>query len=101
MTLLGSTKKDADNDQNGENVPKLQSVEVCLVHCDLVKNDYQHSSKVLFSFDPNKQFGQLINISPNSELEQLIQIFLMLKFGDQTSKALEIEDSVNLTLIIG
>ena len=54
MTLLGSTKKDADNDQNGENVPKLESVEVCLVHCDLVKNDNQHSSNVLFSFVPNK-----------------------------------------------
>ena len=105
MTLLGSTKKDADNDQNGENVPKLQSVEVCLVHCDLVKNDYQHSSKVLFSFDPNKQFGQLINISPHS-LTMMNTVntefsFVEVWFTDQTSKALEIEDSVNLTLIIG
>ena len=66
MRLLGSTKKDVDADKNGENVPKLESVEVVLVHCNLVKNDYQHSSKVLFSFVPNKQFGQLINISPNT-----------------------------------
>ena len=62
MKLLGSTKKDADSDKNSENVPKLESVEVVLVHCNLVKNDYQHSSKVLFSFVPNKKFGQLINI---------------------------------------
>ena len=66
MRLLGSTKKDVDKDKDGENVPKLESVEVALVHCNLVKNDYQHTSKVLFSFVPNKQFGQLINISPHS-----------------------------------
>ena len=66
MRLLGSTKKDVDKDKNSENVPKLESVEVVLVHCNLVKNDYQHTSKVLFSFVPNKQFGQLINISQQS-----------------------------------
>ena len=66
MRLLGSTKKVVDKDKNGENVPKLESVEVVLVHCNSVKNDYQHSSKVLFSFVPNKQFGQLIIISPPS-----------------------------------
>ena len=66
MKLLGSTKKDVDKDKDGENVPKLESVEVVLVHCNLVKNDYQHTSKVLFTFVPNKQFGQLINISPHS-----------------------------------
>ena len=84
---------------------KLESVEVVLVHCNLVKNDYQHTSKVLLSFVPLKQFGQLINILPN---------FLMMMntvntqfssvevwFTDQFSKSLEIEDNVNLTLIIG
>ena len=58
MKLLGSTKKVVDKDKNGENVPKLESVEVVLVHCNLVKNDYQHTSKVLFTFVPNKKFGQ-------------------------------------------
>ena len=66
MKLLGSTKKDIDKDKNGENVPKLESVEVVLGHCNLVKNDYQHTSKVLFTFVPNKKFGQLINISLHS-----------------------------------
>ena len=61
--LLGITKRDIDADKNSENGPKLESVEVVLVDCNLVKNDYQHTSKVLFSFVPNKQFGQLINIS--------------------------------------
>ena len=60
MKLLGRIKKDVDSDKNRENVPKLESLEVVLVNCNLVKNDYQHTSKVLFCFVPNKQFGQLI-----------------------------------------
>ena len=65
MKLLGSTNKDVDQDvdQDREDVPKLESVEVVLVHCNLVNNNYQQASKVLFTFVPNKQFGQLINIS--------------------------------------
>ena len=105
MKLLGSTKKDVDKDKDGENVPKLESVEVVLVHCNLVKNDYQHTSKVLFTFVPNKQFGQLINISTHS-LTMMNTVntefsFVEVWFTDQASKALEIEDNVNLTLIIG
>ena len=105
MKLLGSTKKVVDKDKNGENVPKLETVEVVLVHCNLVKNDYQHTSQVLFTFVPNKEFGQLINISPhaftmmntvNTEFS-----YVEVWFTDQNSKALEIEDNVNLTLIIG
>ena len=90
--LLGSTKKDVDSDKNSENVPKLESVEVVLVHCNLVKNDYQHISKVLFSFVPNKKFGQLINISLHSltnavntdlSIVELILNCILLKFGLQ------------------
>ena len=47
-------------------MPKLEAVEVVLVHCNLVNNNYQQASKVLFTFVPNKQFGQLITISPHS-----------------------------------
>ena len=49
MKLLGSIKKDFDKNKDGENVPKLESVEVVLVDCNFLKNDYQHTSKVLFS----------------------------------------------------
>ena len=106
MKLLGSTKKDVDADKNNENVPKLEYVEVVLVQCNLVKNDYQHTSKALFSFVPNKQFGQLINITPHSltmmnAVNTEFFFFVELWFTDQTSKPLEIEDNVNLTLIIG
>ena len=105
MKLLGSAEKDVDKNKDGENVPKLESVGVVLVHCNLVKNDYQHTSKVLFTFVPNKQFGQLINILPhfltmtntvNTEFS-----YAEVWFTDQVSKALEIEDNVNFTQIIG
>ena len=66
MKLLRSTKKDVDQDKNREDVPKLESVEVVLVHCNLVNNNYQQASKLLFTFAPNKQFGQLITIAPRS-----------------------------------
>ena len=105
MKLLGSTKKDVDQDKDGEDVPKLESVEVVLVHCNLVNNNYQQASKVLFTFVPNKQFGQLINIAPHS-LTMLGTtntefLFIEVWFTNQNSEPLEIEDNVNLTLIIG
>ena len=66
MKLLGSTKDIIDADKNSENVPRLENVEVVLVHCNLVNNSYQQHSRVLFTFVPNKQYGQLISISPHS-----------------------------------
>ena len=65
MKLLGSTRDAIDADKNSENVPRLENVEVVLVHCNLVNNSYQQASRVLFTFVPNKQYGQLISISPN------------------------------------
>ena len=105
MRLLESSKKDIDQDKDGEIVPKLESAEVVLVHCNLVNNNYQQASKVLFTFVPNKQFGQLINISPHS----LVMLkttntecsFIEVCFTDQNSKQLEIEDNVNMALITG
>ena len=103
--FLGSTKKDVDQDKDDENVPKLESVGVVLVHCNLVNNNYQQASKVLFTFVPDKQFGQLITIAPhlltmlkstNAEF-QSIEVWL----ADQNNKPLEIGDNVNVTLIIG
>ena len=66
MKLLGSTKDIIDSDKNSENVPRLENVEVVLVHCNLVNNSCQQHSRVLFTFVPNKQYGQLISISPHS-----------------------------------
>ena len=105
MRLFGSKKEDVDSDKSSKNVPKLKSDEVVLVHCNLVKNDYQHTLKVIFSFVSNKQFGRLINISPHSltMMNTVNTEFSSVEvwFTDQASKALEIEDNVNFTLIIG
>ena len=93
VRLLGSGKKGVDKDKDGKNMPKLESVEVVLVYCNLVKNDYQHTSKVCFFFVPDKQFGQLINISPHSlTMTNTVNTeFFSVEvwFTDQASKALE------------
>ena len=66
MQLLGSSKKDTDQNKNGEIVPRLETAQVVLVNGNLVNNNYQQASKVLFTFVPNKQLGQLITITPRS-----------------------------------
>ena len=104
MRLLGSTKDTTEADKNSENVLRLENVEVLLVHCNLVNNSYQQASRVLFTFVPNKQYGQLLSISPNS----LIFLKTMntkfsekeIWFTDQNNNSLEIEDNVNISLII-
>ena len=101
MKLLGSTKYIIDAD---ENVPRLENVEVVLVHCNLVNNSYQQHSIVLFTFVPKKQYGQLITLSPHSLffLKTMNTEFSEIDkwFTDQNNNALEIEDNVNISLII-
>ena len=105
MRLLGSSEKDRNQNKDGEIVPKLETVEVVLVHCNLVNNNYQQASTVLFTFVPNKQFGQLITITPHSltMLKTTNAEFSLIEiwFIDQNNRPLEIEDNVNITLIIG
>ena len=104
MKLLGSSKDITDPDKNGENVPRLQNVEVVLVHCNLVNNSYQEASRVLFTFVPTKQYGQIISISPHSLvfLKTMNRDFSEIEiwFTNQNNNALEIEDNVNISLII-
>ena len=79
MTLLGSAENKINKDKNGENVPHLID-EIVLVHCNLVNNDYQQNSRILYTFVPNKTFGSLLEISPpnhvflktfNSEFQEI------------------------------
>ena len=104
MKLLESTTDIIDVDKNSENVSRLENVEVVLVHCNLVNNSYQQSSRVLFTFVPTKQYGQLISISPHSLvfLKTMNTDFSEIEiwFTDQNNNALEIEDNVNISLII-
>ena len=104
MKLLGSTKDTIGADKNGENVPRLENVEVVLVHCNLANNSYQQASRVLFTFVPNKQYGQSISISPNSLifLKTMNTEFSDIKiwFTDQNNNSLDIENNVNISFII-
>ena len=63
MKLLGSTENKIAKNKNGENVPHLEITGVVLVHCNIVNNDYQQDSGVLYTFVPNKLFGSLLQIS--------------------------------------
>ena len=103
MQLLASSKNVIDKNKNGELVPRLETVEVVLVHCNLVNNNYQQTSKVLFTLVPNKQFGQLITITPHSPtMLKTINAefsFIQICSTDQTNRPLQIEG--NVTLIIG
>ena len=104
MKLLGSTENKITEDKNCENVPHLEITEVVLVHCDVVNNDYQQDSRVLYLFVPNKPFGSLLEISSTNHifLKTLNSEYSEIKvwFTDQTSKPLEIENRMNLTMVI-
>ena len=58
MKLLGSTVRKKNKNKNGENVSHLEVVELVLVHCNRVNNDYQQDSRILFTFVPNKAFSK-------------------------------------------
>ena len=66
MKLLGSAENKITKHKNGEHVPSLEVVELVLVHCNLVNNDYQQDSRILYAFVPNKTFGSLLEISPTN-----------------------------------
>ena len=68
MKLLGSTKNKIAKDKNGESVTHLEITEAALFHCDVVNNDYQQDSRVLYTFVPNKPFRSLLEISPTNHI---------------------------------
>ena len=95
MILIGSTKSKVTTNKNGENVSHLEITELVLMHCNIVNNDYQQDWRVLYTFVPNKSFGQLLDISPknfiffktlNSEFS-----YIQVWFTDQNSKPLEMK----------
>ena len=105
MKLLGSSKSAIDSDNNSELVPKLESLDLVLMHCNLVNNTYQKASRVLFTFVPDKSYGQIMTTVPHSLI--LLKAvnteftFVEVWFTDQDNRPLEIEDNVNITIIIG
>ena len=104
MKLPGSAENKISKDKNSDNVPHLEVAELVLVHCNLVNNNYQQHSRILYTFVPNKTFGSLLEISPPNHV--FLKIFnyefreIKIWFTDQINKPLEVEDKINITLII-
>ena len=80
VKLLRSTESKITKDKNGENVSPLEIVELVLIHCNFVNNNYQQNFRILYAFVPSKPFGSLLEISPpnhiflkafNSEFEEI------------------------------
>ena len=82
MKLLGSTKSKITKNENGENAPNLEITEEVLIHCNIVNSNYQQNSRVLYTFVPNKLFGQLLDISPKN--------FIFLKTFDSEFSYIEV-----------
>ena len=104
MKLIGSKKSKITRDKYGENVPHLEITEVVSVHCNIVNNYYQQDSIVLYTFVPNKLFGQLLDISPKTFISLKTFdseiLYIEVWFTNQNSKLLEIEHKINITLVI-
>ena len=104
MQLLGSSKAVIDKNKNRELVPRLETVEVVLVHCNLENNSYQQASKVFFTFVLKKLFGQLITVTAHSPtmLKTTNAEFSCteVSFTDQNNRPLKIGDKFNITIII-
>ena len=104
MKLLGSIESKITGEKNGENAPHLEIVELLLIYCNIVNNNYQQNSRILYTFVPSKPFGSLLELSRathifvktfNSEFQE-IKVW----FTDQNNNPLEVEDKINVTLII-
>ena len=101
MELLGSTKNKITKGENGENVPHLEITELVLILWNIANSDYQLDSRVLYIFIRNKSFGQLLNISTNNfTYLKTFNSYIEVWFTDQNSKSLEIENTINITLVI-
>ena len=104
MKLLGSTENKITKDKNDENVPHLEITEVVLVHFDIVDNDYQQDSRVLYAFVPSEPFGSLLEIFPTNHI--FLKTFnskydkIKVWFSDKNSQPLETVNRINLTMVI-
>ena len=98
MKLSGSAKSNITKNKNGESESHLEITEVVLVHCNIVNNNYEQKSRVLYTFIPNKPFGHLLDISQlifsktfNSKFSY-IEVWI----AGQNSKPLEMEHKIAL-----
>ena len=93
MKLLESTKSKITKDKNGENVAHVEITEIVLIHCNIVNNDYQQNSRVLYIFLPNRSFGQLLDISLKNFIF-LKYFFHILKYGLPMCYSVQLRDQI-------
>ena len=100
MKLYGSTKNLIAKPKNGENVPNIEEVKVILVLFNLVNNQYQQMSELLYTFTYNKSYAYLLNAKPsnlvflktyNTKFDETI-----ITLAGQNGRLLETKDKVNL-----
>ena len=104
MKLLGSTETKIAKDKEGEIFPYLESIEVVLIHSNVVNNSYLLNSRLVHTFVLNNSSSQLLNISPENfiflKTFDLEFSYIEVWFTDQNSNPLEIEEKINTTLVI-
>ena len=104
MKLLGGTKSKITEHENGKNVPYFEITEVVLIHCNVVNSSYQQNSGVLYTFVPNKSFGELLDISPKNFIFSKIFdsefSYIEVWFTDKNSRLLEKDNKINITVVI-
>ena len=104
MKLFGSAESKITGEKGGEKVPHLEVVELVLIHCNIVDNNYHQNSRILYTFVPSKPFSSLSKISPSNHifLKTFNSEFQEIKvwFTDQNNNPLDVEDQINITLII-
>ena len=66
MKLLGTAENNIAKNKNGENLPHLEIIGLVLVHCNIVNNDYQKDSRVLYTLVPNKPSDKFLEVSPTN-----------------------------------
>ena len=102
MKLFGSTKKLIDKTKHGEKNTKSRRFELVLVQCNLVDNQYQQTSEVLYTFTLNKTYAYLLNVEPsnlvflktyNTEFYEII-----ITYADQDSRPLKIDTLFELSI---
>ena len=101
MKFLGSTKIKMNKDKYNEDVPNLEIADVVLDHCNILNNNCQQNTRVLYTFVPTKLFGQLLDISPTDfTFLKTFKSEIEAWFTDQNSKLLEMDDKINITLTV-
>ena len=101
MKFLGSTKIKMNKDKYNEDVPNLEIADVVLDHCNILNNNCQQNTRVLYTFVPTKLFGQLLDISPTDfTFLKTFKSEIEAWFTDQNSKLPEMDDKINITLTV-